>query len=415
MSEEAPPTGRATPALTQAPGERRAVILVIAALVAFAISRGALKSDQIWFFAAVVPAIILHEVSHGVVANMLGDDTAKRAGRLTLNPIAHVDLFGTLLMPAMLVFAGVRPIGFAKPVPVNVSRLRSPRNHSVLVSLAGPATNITLAAIAALAFHFFTPTDAALTEFVFAFGTVNVLLATFNLLPIPPLDGSALIERLMPDSWWPTYLKLRRYSMPVLILIVFAVPGVIEAAYDPLIRVCGSRRRVRLLILVGHARHLISRFFGALRPGGPPAADDDWATSHLLPREVVLWRQMPGFDRRHAIGVARRCAALLGGGAPREVMAAALLHDVGKIESGFGVFARVAATLWTGVRGRERVVAGTGRLASYANHPEVGADLLRTAGADDLTVAWAAEHHLPERAWTVDAPIGAVLKAADDD
>jgi hypothetical protein len=165
---------------------------------------------------------------------------------------------------------------------------------------------------------------------------------------------------------------------------------------------------------VATVAHLAKRFFGSLRPGGPPASDDDWATAQLLPAEAELWRQMPGFDRRHAVGVALAVDESLAG-APRPVLAAALLHDVGKIDSGFGVLARVGATLWAGLRGRERVATGTGRLARYVRHPEIGAALLTDAHADALTVAWAREHHLPERAWTVPMEIGRALRAADDD
>ncbi len=216
-------------------GERRAVVLVLGAIVAYALFKGVLHAEDLYFFGAIVPSIILHEVSHGVVANIFGDDTAKRAGRLTLNPIAHIDLFGTLLMPAMLVMAGVRPIGFAKPVPVNVGRLRNPRNHSLLVGLAGPATNFAIAGVAAALFHTVHHGGWWL-EVLFAVGTVNVLLGTFNLLPIPPLDGSALLERLLPQSMWPGYLKFRRYSMPLVIGVVFLVPQVFQAIYEPVLR-----------------------------------------------------------------------------------------------------------------------------------------------------------------------------------
>ena len=160
------------------------------------------------------------------------------------------------------------------------------------------------------------------------------------------------------------------------------------------------------------ARHLVSRFFGALWPGGPAAADDAWATHHLNAGETMLWRRMPGFDRRHAVGVARRVARALGSDAPRPVVAAALLHDVGKIESGFGVWRRVGATLFVAVRGRDRV---RGAIAKYVDHPRLGADLLREASSDPLTIAWAAEHHLPSEQWTVEEELAAALKAADDD
>jgi Zn-dependent protease len=223
--EAAPDSGR---------GERRAVVIVLVAIVAYALSRGALASDDLYFFGAVVPAIILHEVSHGAVANFFGDDTAKRAGRLTLNPIAHIDLFGTLLMPALLVMAGVNPIGFAKPVPVNVGRLRNPRNHSLVVGLAGPATNYVLAGVAAALFYT-VDRNGWWAMSLLSFGTVNVLLGTFNLLPIPPLDGSALLERLLPQSMWPGYLKFRRYSMPLVIGVVFLVPQVFQSIYEPVL------------------------------------------------------------------------------------------------------------------------------------------------------------------------------------
>ena len=161
-----------------------------------------------------------------------------------------------------------------------------------------------------------------------------------------------------------------------------------------------------------HALHLAKRFFTSLWPGGPTAVDEAWATHYLGAGETMLWRRMPGFDRRHAVGVARRVCALLGDEATRPVLAAALLHDVGKIESGFGVFRRVAATVWTGVRGRERV---TGRTAVYVDHPALGAALLRDASADPLTIAWAAEHHLPASQWTLDENLAGALKLADDD
>jgi Zn-dependent protease len=140
-------------------------------------------------------------------------------------------------MPAMLVLAGAAPFGYAKPVPVNLGQLRSPRNQGFLVSLAGPATNVALAALAVVAYRVMRPVPGTNTwEFVVAFGFVNVLLATFNMLPIPPLDGSALIERALPRSMWPGYLKVRRYSMPLLIVIVFAFPSAFAHVYEPMLR-----------------------------------------------------------------------------------------------------------------------------------------------------------------------------------
>lgn len=121
-------------------------------------------------------------------------------------------------------------------------------------------------------------------------------------------------------------------------------------------------------------------------------------------------------DRRHAVDVAREVVARLGPDAvARPVVAAALLHDAGKVDSGLGTFARAGATVWAGALGRERAAAGAGRAARYLRHDTIGADMLHRSGADPLTVAWAREHHRPEREWSVPIVVGRALKAADDD
>lgn len=158
-----------------------------------------------------------------------------------------------------------------------------------------------------------------------------------------------------------------------------------------------------------------------MRPGGPAAADDAWAVGWLVPGEVALWRRMSGADRRHAVGVARRTVDELGESATRPVVAAALLHDVGKVESGFGPWRRAIATVVGFVAGHDRAERWrTGReplarVGRYLCHDAIGADLLTAAGSDPLTVTWAREHHLPPERWTVPAAIGAALKLADDD
>lgn len=193
----------------------------------------------------LVPSIILHEVTHGVVALWYGDDTAQREGRLTLNPLPHIDPFGTLILPVLLALGGLGAFGYAKPVPVQPSRLRSPRQHSLYVSLAGPAVNIALALLAVLTYRIFFEVErfggsvviegSLAARVVFFFGFVNVILAVFNLLPIPPLDGSAMVERLLPASWWPTWLKLRQWSFGVLLLVVLALPGALGGLFRPAI------------------------------------------------------------------------------------------------------------------------------------------------------------------------------------
>jgi hypothetical protein len=169
--------------------------------------------------------------------------------------------------------------------------------------------------------------------------------------------------------------------------------------------------------------HLVKRFFGMIAPLPVRKADDRWAESELLPSEVELWRMMRRADRRHAVGVARRAQDALGDDATRPVLAAALLHDVGKVDSKLGAYGRVAATLsavavkhdpdviraWTRTKGFTRNVG------LYLQHPKIGGDRLGMAGSDPFTEAWAREHHLPPDEWTVDRHLGDALKLADDD
>ena len=167
--------------------------------------------------------------------------------------------------------------------------------------------------------------------------------------------------------------------------------------------------------------HLSRRFFGSLRPGGPKPDDEAWARTHLLPGEEALWARMSNPDRRHAVGVARDVERALGHEANRPVMAAALLHDVGKIESGLRTYGRVVATLCGMIIGREqardwmRSRGYTRRVGMYLLHPDLGGDLLGMAGSDPLTEAWAREHHRPAEQWTIDTSVAHVLKDCDDD
>jgi Zn-dependent protease len=194
----------------------------------------------IWFGCLIV-AVILHEISHGVVALWFGDRTAKEAGRVTLNPIPHIDPFGSIVLPAMGAITGLPVLAWAKPVPVNPNRLRRPRRDMLFVSLAGPATNLTLMAISALVARslyqngpqVFTYEQLPLgTRILYSFAVVNLFLGLFNLLPIPPLDGSALLERVLPVQWLPNWHKFRPYGFLVLFLLVFST-GVISKFLDP--------------------------------------------------------------------------------------------------------------------------------------------------------------------------------------
>jgi Zn-dependent protease len=195
-------------------------------------------------FVALVASIILHEISHGVVALWFGDDTAKRAGRLTLNPVPHIDPFGSIILPALGALAHVPVIGWAKPVPVNPNRLRS-RRDMLLVSLAGPATNLSLMLVAAVVARVlfkpgFYPLGLRLQDLTLPvlvaliFAQVNLFLGVLNLLPIPPLDGSALLERVLPREWLPRWYSFRPYGILVLFALVFYVG--LGPVLDPFLR-----------------------------------------------------------------------------------------------------------------------------------------------------------------------------------
>jgi Zn-dependent protease len=188
-------------------------------------------SVTVIFLCGLIVAIILHEISHGVVAFVLGDDTAKQAGRLTLNPVAHVDPFGSIVLPVLGALAHVPVIGWAKPVPVNPARLRNGRRDLLLVSLAGPGSNFALAIVSAVVarsqFHF-NPSFVVVGDLPMrvliplVFAEVNLFLGLFNFLPIPPLDGAALVERVLPREWLPGWYRFRPYGILVLFLLVFS-------------------------------------------------------------------------------------------------------------------------------------------------------------------------------------------------
>ena len=195
------------------------------------------------YFGCLVVAVILHEISHGVVALWFGDRTAKEAGRLTLNPVPHIDPFGSIVLPAMGAIAGLPVFGYAKPVPVNPNRLHKPRRDMLYVSLAGPATNLMLMLVAAIVARVLYQNGPDVlfydqlplgTRIIFTFAVVNLLLGLFNLLPIPPLDGSALLERVLPERYLPAWYKFRPYGILVLLVIIFW-SGALEKVLDPFI------------------------------------------------------------------------------------------------------------------------------------------------------------------------------------
>jgi len=185
----------------------------------------------------LVFAIVLHEISHGWVANAFGDPTARLMGRLSLNPIRHVDPIGTVGLPLLLAVSGAPVFGWAKPVPVVAKRLRNPRLHMMIVALAGPGMNFALAIVAALILGVLGPLEpgtgvgrALLYLNLLNFVAINLFLGLFNLLPIPPFDGGHVVEGLLPRPLAARYARLGRFGFPLLILLLVVVPMIFPHA-----------------------------------------------------------------------------------------------------------------------------------------------------------------------------------------
>ncbi len=179
-------------------------------------------------------AIVLHEVAHGWIANKLGDHTARDMGRLTLNPISHIDLFGTIIMPILCILAHSPIFGYAKPVPINPYNFRDPKKGMAISSIAGPGVNILMAISFSFLLRVVIPViEGSLPKqsaelfamplaLMFGYGIViNVALAILNMIPIPPLDGSRIVYWILPDKYATAYYKLERYGLIILILLLY--------------------------------------------------------------------------------------------------------------------------------------------------------------------------------------------------
>ena len=189
--------------------------------------------------ALLIPSIVLHEVAHGYVSLHFGDPTARNAGRLSLNPLRHVDLVGTVLLPLLLWSAGAPVFGYAKPVPVNAAYYRDLRKGQFATGLAGPAANLALALAGAAVARGALALGAAASEpgawlwlLGAAFVEVNLVLMFFNLIPIPPLDGSSVFPLFLSDRGLYTYYRMQRYAFPILLVLLWGVPTVFHV--DPI-------------------------------------------------------------------------------------------------------------------------------------------------------------------------------------
>jgi Zn-dependent protease len=176
-------------------------------------------------------AIVLHEISHGWVANAFGDPTAREQGRLSLNPLRHVDPIGTVALPLLLAVSGAPVFGWAKPVPVVAKRMRKPRLHMMIVALAGPGMNLFLAMLAGIALalvRLAVPAGGVAWAFLMLnlinFIAINIFLAVFNLLPLPPFDGGHVVEGLLPRRLARYYRKVGRFGFPLLIFLLLVLP-----------------------------------------------------------------------------------------------------------------------------------------------------------------------------------------------
>src|SRR3989344_3175314 len=189
-------------------------------------------------FIILIFSAIVHEVAHGLMAEKLGDDTAREAGRITLNPVPHIDPFGSILLP-LLLLAAHSPIifGAAKPVPVNFNNLRNPKSGMALVSLAGPLSNFLLAMVFIIPLKFGFVNSISGPILLQAI-LINIVLGTFNLIPIPPLDGSKILAALAPDEWMHKILSLERYGF--MLVLVFLMLGILDRILFPVIDLFGK-------------------------------------------------------------------------------------------------------------------------------------------------------------------------------
>jgi Zn-dependent protease len=235
------------------------------------------------FLLAAVPTIIaitLHEAAHGYAALAMGDDTARQAGRLSLNPLAHVDRVGTILLPGVLLVSQLLTLhrvafmfGWAKPVPVSAWKFRDPRRGMMVVAAAGPAMNFLLAWIGAVLLHIVPllqgGLQGAVLQFLFYFMLANIVLGAFNLIPLPPLDGGRIAVGLLPLALARRWARLERLGIVLVLLLLFVVPALARSAgyaFDPL--------RTLLVAIAEPVLRLVLALAGHPAAGAALLADD---------------------------------------------------------------------------------------------------------------------------------------------
>ncbi|OUN89150.1 site-2 protease family protein [[Collinsella] massiliensis] len=184
---------------------------------------------------AVIIGIVVHESAHALTAYLLGDSTARSRGRVSLNPLNHIDPFGTVILPLLMVLAGGPVFAYAKPVPVYLGNLKHPKRDEVLVALSGPVSNILIACLAALVLSLSSPAllsgslsyrlSNLIASFLITCMSVNLSLAFFNLIPLPPLDGSSILVPFLHGDALRTYYQVQRYAMPILIIVLYLLPS----------------------------------------------------------------------------------------------------------------------------------------------------------------------------------------------
>ena len=181
----------------------------------------------------MLASLTVHEWAHAWTADQLGDPTARMLGRVTFNPIPHIDPIGTIVLPLLAMFSTGFIFGWAKPVPVNISRLRHPKRDFMIVAAAGPASNLVLASLGAVVWHglgYPGPVDN-FSRVLYFFISINVLLAVFNMLPVPPLDGGNVLAGLLPDRFAPIINGLRQFGFIILLFLI--VSGVVSRIIEP--------------------------------------------------------------------------------------------------------------------------------------------------------------------------------------